>query len=133
MLPIDRFRVLCAASMVDGALGDRERAILISAATELGVDKTTYDQVIADVKRLGAKSVTVPEDRAERQTLFRLLVDVVAADGQIEPAELAMFKRIGPAFKIHELEVEDLLRSAADAARAKRKPTGKKAKKPGKA
>jgi hypothetical protein len=131
MLPIDRFRVLCAASMVDGTLGERERKILISAAAELGLDKTTYDQVIVDVKRRGAPSVTIPEDRAERQTLFRLLVDVVAADGLIEPAELEMFKRIGPSFKIHELEVEDLLRSAADAAKAKSK--GKSTKKQGKA
>ena len=126
MTPLDRFRLIAAAALTDGRLGSRERAILDKAARELKLEETTAEEAIDIIREGGDVAVKIPADGRERSTIFRQLVDIVAADGVIEPQELALFQRLGPSFKLQELEVEDLLRSAADAARAATRKMKKK-------
>lgn len=126
MTPLDRFRLIAAASLTDGKLGHRERQILDKAARELKLEETTAEETIDIIREGGDVTAQIPSDPRERSTLFRQLVDIVAADGVIEPSELALFKRLGPSFRLQELEVEDLLRSAADGARATAKLKKKK-------
>ena len=40
----------------------------------------------------------LPEDAAARGKLFEAMVEVVAADGTIDPRELALFERLAPRF-----------------------------------
>ncbi len=118
MKPLDRFRLIAAASLTDGKLGPAERKILDKAARDLKIEETTAEETIDIIREGGDVTAQIPTDQRERATLFRQLVDIVAADGVIEPSELALFKRLGPSFRLQELEVEDLLRSAADGARS---------------
>lgn len=113
----DRFRVLAAAAVMDGTVGAEEKQILLKAAKEMGVIEKMALQILGEAKQGGKMSAKIPGDAKQRSTLFRSLVDVVAADGQIDKKELALFQRLGPSFGLNELEVEDLLRSAAEAKR----------------
>jgi uncharacterized tellurite resistance protein B-like protein len=125
----DRFGVLAAAAL-DGSVGPEEREILLKAARELGVIPKMAEQILAETKKGGDLAARIPADPKQRTTLFRSLVDVIAADGQVDKKELALFHRLGPAFGINELEVEDLLRSAAAAKRDSESQRLKKQKKP---
>lgn len=118
----ERFRVLATAAMMDGSVGSQELDVLLRAAQELGVIKATAEQILDETRRSKSKDLSgrLPSDKKQRATLFRSLVDVVAADGQIEGNELKLVQRLGPSFGLNELEVEDLLRGAAEAARARK-------------
>ncbi len=119
----ERFRVLAAAALMDGSVGSQELDVLLRAAQEFGVIKATAEQILDETRRSKGKGLEarIPSDPKQRATLFRSLVDVVAADGQIDGKELKLVQRLGPSFGLDELEVEDLLRGAAEAARSKRK------------
>lgn len=117
----DRFKILAAAALTDGGIGPEEQDTLVKCAGELGLSASAAEGIIAETReqqRSGGLSAKIPSDRKERATMFRSLVDVVAADGQIDAKELKLFQRLGPSFGLNELEVEDLLRAAAEAKRA---------------
>lgn len=121
MKATDRFKILAAAALMDGTIGPEEQATLVKCARELGVSDVDAEEIIDDTreqKKSGGLSAKIPRDPKERATMFRSLVDVVAADGQIDKKELKLFLRLGPSFGLNELEVEDLLRAAAEAKRA---------------
>ncbi|MCO5170236.1 MAG: TerB family tellurite resistance protein [Planctomycetes bacterium] len=119
----ERFQILAAAALMDGSVGSQELEILLKAAQEMGVIKATAEQILDETQRSKGKGLTarIPSDPRQRATLFRSLVDVVAADGVIDGKELLLVQRLGPSFGLNELEVEDLLRGAASARRAQRK------------
>lgn len=128
MHAIDRFRLIAAASLTDGKLGPEERKILDKAARELKLEETAAEEVIDAIRdgTANLKTVSIPADAQERAQLFRQLVDIVTADGDVDAKELALFQRLGPSFKLDELMVEDLLRAGADAAKAAKRATGKR-------
>jgi uncharacterized tellurite resistance protein B-like protein len=128
MHAIDRFRLIAAASLTDGKLGPEERRILDKAARELKLEETAAEEVIDAIRDGSADlKVSIPQDAKERAQLFRQLVDIVTADGEVDAKELRLFQKLGPAFKLDELMVEDLLRAGAEAARAATKrATGKR-------
>jgi uncharacterized membrane protein YebE (DUF533 family) len=117
----DRFRVLAAAALMDGSIGPQEKELLDKAAVELRLDKRTADGIVAEVKKNGDLTASVPTDPRNRAIMFRSLVDIVAADGKIDAREMALLQRLGPSFGLNELEVEDLLRAAAEATRSRTK------------
>lgn len=130
-MSLDRFRFMAGVAVVDGKLDAAETAVLLKAAQELGV---ALDQAKAVLRELqdGAKaSLKVPKDPAERAKLFRQLVDLVAADGEVDASELAFFQKIAPKFHLNELEVEDLLRGASIAAKERGKKRSSSGKLPG--
>jgi uncharacterized tellurite resistance protein B-like protein len=111
----ERFKVLAAAALMDGTVGAQEHATLLKAARELGLSAGAAQAILEETKRAGDLAARIPSDPRERATLFRALVDVVSADGVIEKNELSLVTRLGPAFGLKDLEVEDLLRAAVDA------------------
>ena len=117
MSAIDRFRFLAAAALVDGKLDAEEKPVLLKAAREMGVPENQIETVLRDVARGGDFTASVPKDPGERAQLFRSMVDVVAADGTIDPKEQQFFRKLSKAFQLNELEVEDILRAASDAKR----------------
>jgi tellurite resistance protein len=117
----ERFKVLAAAALMDGGIGPEEQDTLVKCAKELGLAPKAAEDIISETrekKKSGGLSARIPRDPKERATMFRSLVDVVAADGQIDAKELKLFLKLGPSFGLNELEVEDLLRAAAEAKRA---------------
>ena len=44
--------------------------------------------------------------------MFKALVDLIAADGEIDADEQKLFTRVAPKFGLNELEAEDMLHAA---------------------
>ena len=111
-MSIDHFRFLAAAALVDGNLDKAEKLVLLKAAAEMDVSPEDANATLKKVAEGGDVSGSIPEDPGARSKLFRSLVDIVAADGEVDDSEMAFFKRLAPHFKLHEIEVEDILRAA---------------------
>ncbi len=111
-MSVERFKVLVAAALIDGKLDAEEKPLLFKAAEELGVPKDQVPAIVKEVAKGGAVKASIPKDPKERATLFRSLVDLVAADGTIDAREMTFFKKIAPRFGLEELELEDILRAS---------------------
>jgi tellurite resistance protein len=110
-----RFRVLVAAALSDGSIGPDERPVLDAAAKELGVGAADVERIITEMQEQGTAEGAIPSDPGERAKVFRALVDLVAADGEVDANELKFFTKIAPSFNLDALQVEDILRAAAEA------------------
>lgn len=118
MAAVDQYRFLVAAALADGSVDPSERPILTRAARELGLSQAQAEQVEQEVRQGGDVKVAIPADAAERARLFRSLVDLAAADGKVDRKELALFSKVASRFGLDALQVEDILRAAADARRS---------------
>lgn len=118
-MSLERFKFMAGVAMVDGKLDPAETPVLLKAAAELGVPADQAKAVLRALENGQSASMKVPKEPGERAKLFRQLVDLVAADGEIDKNELAFFQKIAPKFHLEELEVEDLLHAASRAAREK--------------
>lgn len=111
-MSVDNFRILAAAAMADGSLGETERPVLLSAARDFGIADYEVEEIIHELSGSENAKAVIPTDSAERARVFRALIDLIAADGKIDKGEEALFMRVAPQFGLHELEAEDLLRAA---------------------
>ncbi|MGE0713787.1 MAG: hypothetical protein AB7N76_37290 [Planctomycetota bacterium] len=112
-MSVDHFRILAAAAMADGKLGDAERPVLFKAAGDLGVPAKEVEGILAEFSSGASKAeAVIPTVPAERARVFRALVDLIVADGEVDAQEQALFVRVAPKFGLHEIEAEDLLRAA---------------------
>ena len=76
--------MLTGLALVDG-LAPEEEKVLLRAAAGLGLGKAEAKEILhAMLKGERAPNVQPPDDPNERDELFRSLIDVVAADGQVE-------------------------------------------------
>jgi len=119
MSDVERFRFLASAALSDGTIAPEERSVLVEAAKEMGVPEGEIDQILVEVGE-GKGAAAIPNDPGERAKLFRSTVDLIAADGVIEAHEEAFLERVAPHFGLHEIEVEDILRSVIAAKKGKR-------------
>src|SRR5690606_23663203 len=93
MTPEARFRLLAGLSLVDGQLAPPEEAMLQRVAVGLGLEPARAVELVRGVASGADRGgLEVPDSRSERARILRELVDVVAADGQVAPAELRCLK-----------------------------------------
>lgn len=123
-MSLERFKFMAGVALVDGKLDPAETPVLLKAAAELGLPADQAKAVLRDLSEGRTASMKVPKEPGERAKLFRQLVDLVAADGEIDQNELAFFQKIAPKFHLNELEVEDLLHAASRAQRDKTRRRG---------
>lgn len=90
----DTFQVLAAVSLADGRISEAELTVLDGFAKRLGLDASTCGAIVAEVRRGGGR-ITLPKDPAHARTLIRHLARVCAADGELDPGEMAIMSRIG--------------------------------------
>lgn len=107
----EHFKVIVAAALADGTIDDTERKILYETASSFGVGVGLVDTLIDEAKA-GGLSGKIPKDAGERANLFRTLLDMVAADGEISKGEEKLFIRLSGNFGLNEFEAEDLLRAS---------------------
>ncbi|HBP23411.1 MAG TPA: hypothetical protein DEA08_37240 [Planctomycetes bacterium] len=108
----EHFRILAAAAMADGGLGDAERPVLLMAAKDLGVPESEVEGILAEFAGKQDFEAEIPKSPAERGKVFKALVDLIAADGEIDEDEQKLFTRVAPKFGLNELEAEDMLHAA---------------------
>ena len=80
------FATLAAAAFIDGDFSAREREVLHRKALQLEISQGTMDEMI-ELGRRGRLAVSVPKERAERESLLEHLIDLVVADERVEAAE----------------------------------------------
>lgn len=125
-----QFRLVAAVALADGTLDDAERQVLLGLAGELGLNRDDADELLDElVAKKGEAEVKIPEDRGERQRLFKALVEVIGADGSVDDKELAFVRRIAPKFGLHEIEAEDMVLALASS-RKKGKGSSQRLKPP---
>lgn len=125
---LQQFRFLAGVAMVDGRLDAAETGVLMKAAGELTIAADQAQAILRELQEGAAAALKVPTHPGERAKLFRSLVDLVAADGEIDRSELAFFQKIAPRFHLSELEVEDILHAASKAAQEEKRKTSRRQK-----
>ena len=84
-----KFETLVAAAFADGFLAEAEKEILKGKAEELGISPREMHETLG----LGQQrklSVSIPATTLEREKMLDDLIDVVSADGRVEPSEYSM-------------------------------------------
>ena len=108
-MSVDSFRFLAAAALADGQLDDEEKPVLLQAAAHFGLSREQAGQIVREVASGGSSVAKLPEDTASRGQLFEKMVEVVAADGNIDPRELVLFERLAPRFGLSAAQASEVL------------------------
>jgi len=114
MQPLDRFKLLAAVALADRKLDPAEAALLERAAAGLGLSREKAGEVVRELAQGAALSgLQPPQDRAGRSAMFRQLLDMVLADGEVKPEERRWLESLAPAFGVNAWDVPSLLENAA--------------------
>lgn len=97
-MSVDSFRFLVAAALADGQLDEAEKPVLLQAAAHFGLSREQAGAVVREIQGGGPSLAWLPADAAQRGRLFETMVEVVAADGRIDPRELQLFESLAPRF-----------------------------------
>jgi tellurite resistance protein len=97
-MSVDSFRFLAAAALADGQLDEEEKPVLLQAAAHFGLTREQAGEVVREIASGRSSMATLPQDTAARGQVFEKMVEVVAADGNIDPRELVLFERLAPQF-----------------------------------
>ena len=86
------YRVLCNLAHCDGDVADREREVLERYRSRFGL---TPDEAQAlEAGALDPKSLDVRDEPTERDLLIEGMIDVVAADRQLDKSEQARLEEL---------------------------------------
>jgi uncharacterized tellurite resistance protein B-like protein len=94
-----KFEAMVAAAFADGFLADSEKIVLQQKADRLGLSTREMHEILG----LGQQrklSIALPATAAEREALLEDLIEVVTADGRVEPAEYSLLARFAETLKI---------------------------------
>lgn len=105
----DSFRFLVAAALADGQLDEAEKPVLLQAAAHFGISRQRASEVVREIMAGGSSLAKLPEDTAARGQVFEKMVEVVAADGSIDPRELVLFERLAPRFGLTPAQASQTL------------------------
>ncbi|MDC3379170.1 DUF4178 domain-containing protein [Planctomycetota bacterium] len=110
MNPRDKFRLMAAMALVDSDMGADEQAVLLRAADGLGLSRGDALEQI-DFLMGGGRitNLTPPTDSGERRELFKGLIDVVTADGNVAPQELNVLQNMAQQFGLNPQAVPAMI------------------------
>jgi len=89
MVDVASRRTLCtlvAAAFIDGKFDKTERDVVYRKGKNLGIPVEMIDEIV-ELGKKGALAVSVPPTQKQKEDLLNDLIDVVCADGRLEPAE----------------------------------------------
>lgn len=110
-------RVMVAAAMADGHMADEERAIFERHLADATLAPEALEQVRRDMALPPSPRdlAAMTSDPEARESLYRVAVLVLQADGTVSPFETGWLRRLGEAFGIDEKRAralaEDLFES----------------------
>ncbi|HLF92010.1 MAG TPA: TerB family tellurite resistance protein [Planctomycetota bacterium] len=107
------FATLVSAAFADGRITEDERLVLHRRATEMNVPIRDMNEIIEEGQR-GKLAVAVPGTARERESLLDGLIDVVCADGRIEPPEHHLLAKFAGHLKIALPELRQRIKDRMD-------------------
>lgn len=93
------FATLVSAAYADGRISEDERLVLHRKATEMDIPVRDMNEII-DQGQQGKLVIAVPATTREREALLDSLIDVVCADGRIEPPEHHLLAKFSSHLKL---------------------------------
>jgi serine/threonine protein kinase/uncharacterized tellurite resistance protein B-like protein len=103
------FRILATVALADGTLGEGERAVLVRCSQWLGMGRSRAGTILTEVQA-GQVALAAPlASDSDRLKIFRNVLNVVLADGQVTDAEAECLRRLAQSFAIPATEARRLL------------------------
>lgn len=95
MVDVNTRRTMCtliAAACIDGKFDSAEKGVVYRRGREMGMTPAEIDQIV-ELGRKGALAVSIPPTQKLKEDLLNDLIEVVCADGRLEPPENHMLMK----------------------------------------
>ena len=106
MTPADHFYHLLMMAAADKRMNEAELAFLSERAHDLGISQDEFHDALQRAVK-GEGELTIPKGNADRRSLLKDLIMMMAADGVLDDREKKLFAQVAAAM---EIETEDLHR-----------------------
>ncbi len=105
---LDHLKNLVIMASADGALTEREIALLIDRCAELGLDEADLEKAV-NYALSDHASVKLPKDHSEKIALLSDLMRIMAADGELSEVEKRLFALAAAKMHIDRDEIEGMI------------------------
>lgn len=104
----EMFKILMAMAAVDKKFTDEEVEWLALRSHRWGLTDEQSVEALEFAKR-GPTSLTMPESHSDREKLLRDLLEIMAADGELAPAEKNLYARAATAMGFSAEALDEML------------------------
>ncbi len=108
MQHLDQLKNLVIMAAADGALTEREIALLVDRCTELGLGEIDLEKAVSFALSEGA-ALKLPTIHAEKIEMLSDLMRIMAADGTLSEMEKRLFAIAAAKMHIDRDEIEKLI------------------------
>lgn len=108
MRHLDHLKNLVIMASADGALSEREIALLVDRCGELGLKEADLGKAVQFALSDNA-SLKLPTDRKEQLEMLSDLMRVMAADGQLSEVEKRLFALAAAKMNVDRAELDHLI------------------------
>lgn len=108
MKAMEHLKNLVIMAAADGALAEREIALLVDRCAALGLREDDLEKAI-DYALSDQASITLPEKREDQIEMLRDLVKIMAADGKLTEIEKRLFALASAKMNIDREEIDQLI------------------------
>ncbi len=108
MQHLDQLKNLVIMAAADGALTEREIALLVDRCTELGLGELDLEKAVGFALSEGA-ALKLPTIHAEKIEMLSDLMRIMAADGTLSEMEKRLFAIAAAKMHIDRDEIEELI------------------------
>jgi len=123
MQHLDHLKNLVIMAAADGALSEREIALLVDRCAELGLGELELEKAVSFALSENA-ALKLPTVHAEKIEMLSDLMRVMAADGKLSEMEKRLFAIAAAKMNIDRDEIEKLIDRLVGKHRAAEKPAG---------
>lgn len=104
MSPLDRFQHLLAMAAADSRMNEAELGFLSERAFALGISEEEFHDALQTALK-GESQLAIPPGAADRRSLLKDLIMMMAADGDLQDREKELFGQIA---SLMDVETEEL-------------------------
>ncbi|XZE19862.1 TerB family tellurite resistance protein [Pirellulaceae bacterium SH449] len=108
MQHLDHLKNLVIMASADGALSEREIALLVDRCSEMGLEEADLGKAV-EFALSDQASLKLPKEREEQIAMLEDLMKVMAADGVLSEVEKRLFALAAAKMGIDKKELESLI------------------------
>ncbi|MCU0720436.1 MAG: TerB family tellurite resistance protein [Pirellula sp.] len=108
MQHLDQLKNLVIMASADGALSEREIALLVDRCSEMGLDEADLGKAV-EFALSDQASLKLPKSRDEQIAMLEDMMKVMAADGVLSEVEKRLFALAAAKMGIDKAELESLI------------------------
>ena len=105
---LDHLKNLVIMASADGALSEREIALLVDRCSEMGLEEADLGKAV-EFALSDQASLKLPKEREEQIAMLEDLMKVMAADGVLSEVEKRLFALAAAKMGIDKKELESLI------------------------